>query len=107
MYSSFRDLQLLKACEIPRFAETCNTPRCPYCNALFTSTSEIRPEIDCTACQGKGELARELEALVVFELNKAVKTENSKRIQEIAEMFPGSEFAAQAKIALVEMSVSN
>lgn len=101
MYSSFRDLQLLKACGIPRFAETCDTPRCPYCMVLYTSTSEVRPEIDCAACQGRGELARELEALVVSELESAVKREDAKRIREIAEMFPGTYFAASAKMALV------
>lgn len=104
MYRSFEQLKVLRACGIERFSETAKTPRCPFCLTLYTSDSEVRPEIDCAACRGKGEYAKELEILVVRELEAARRSQNAERISIIAEMFPDSYFSTQAKILLFEMT---
>lgn len=102
----YADLRILKACEITRFSETSKTPRCPFCYTLYTSDREERPEIDCVACRGKGSLAKELETLLVLELDQSCKCSNVDRIREIAEMFPDTYFARRAKAALAKIEVT-
>ncbi len=101
MYSSFEDLKLFKNLIIPRFVETAETPRCLFCQALYTSEREVRAEITCPACQGKGDLARKIEILTVVELERARKLGDCTRIRAVMELFPNSYFSEQCRLALM------
>ena len=97
-------VEISRGGEIDSFAGCAKRVTCPFCATTYTSTSEVRTEIDCRACNGHGGVAGDLEMIAVMELESAIIAGDSKRLQRIVETLPNTYYSFQAQIRALHLS---